>query len=203
MHCFGQLLTQLGLACLNQGEFLQTLQLHRVPFLTIDFLALVIPGMRRLQSLGVYKCQLINITHGLRLLQILQVDKPRGRENQVHLDWYPNSHQGPDNDIWTGNYGFSWDNLGFDTRIAVWKHVKEIVHRARRQGIDMAARQTSFFKWLQDSPLWKVSETLDTIMDSKTSLAEKVAYINYPLLKGDEREVYCEDAVNEHHGRQW
>ena len=84
--------------------------LHCVPFVTVGLLAILIPQMTNLEVLGIYKCPLIHIGHGLELLNIIKSDRPKGKEHQVKLDWYPNYHVGPDPDVtpaqyYTGSYG--------------------------------------------------------------------------------------------------
>ena len=95
----------------NWCDNFKHLQLHRIPFLTTDVLALVIPHMRNLESLGVYQCPLIHIGKGKELLEIIRTDRPLGKVNKIHLDFYPNFHQGPIpdgcNPNFTGSYGVS------------------------------------------------------------------------------------------------
>lgn len=79
----------------NWSDYFRNVQFHRIPFLTVDLLALLIPQMPKLEVLGVYKCPLIHIGHGMKLLQIIRTDRPLGEENQVDLDFYPRLHRGP------------------------------------------------------------------------------------------------------------
>jgi hypothetical protein len=167
----------------NFSDFLYNVQFHRVPFLTIGLLNLLIPGLRNLKVLGVYKCLLINISHTIKLLEIIKEDKPLEKENQVYLDFFPNYHQGPTctgHEGWTGSYGVTWDNWGADTRLAIWAMVARILPRALVQGINLVAPGTAFLKWLEMSPCWRVEETLKAIMAKDLDPEKRVALIDWP-----------------------
>ncbi|PQE03343.1 ribosomal L36 protein [Rutstroemia sp. NJR-2017a BBW] len=164
---------------------------HRIPFLSCHVLELLIPQMRKLKVLGIYQCQLIHLGEGLALLDILKTDRPRGRENQVALDWSPNYHQGPTvKDMKVGipySYGVSWDDTGSvvsDTRIAIWQLVNSIILQARMQDIDFEGPHTAFRMWLEKSPCWEVDQTLKIILDPNSTLHDVVAWVAFPEFKG-------------------
>ena len=147
----------------NFADCFRNLQLHQIPFLTIEVLSLIIPSMRNLQVLGVYKCPLIHIGNTMELLKIIQIDKVRGKENQISLDFYPNYHAPasiPGKEHIVGSYGVTWDNWNGDSRIAVWQMVAEIMPQAHAQKQDFWSPHTMFRQWLNKTPCWRVAETL-------------------------------------------
>lgn len=152
----------------NFADYFQNLQLHRIPFLTTQLLELIIPLMRNLKVLGVYKCQLIHIGNTMKLLEIIQTDKPKGKDTQVSLDFYPNYHLGPisvaGRDDHVGSYGVTWDNWNGDTRLAVWQLVALIIPQAEKQEQDFLSKHTMFRQWLDKTPCWRVEETLATLI---------------------------------------
>lgn len=163
----GIILTSLGTAMYNFADYFQNLQLHRIPYLTTDVLSLIIPPMRNLKVLGIYKCPLIHVGDTLKLLEIIQVDKPLEKKNQISLDFYPNYHQGPipfpGNKYHQGTYGVTWDNWNGDTRLAVWQLASIIIPQAIEQKQDFLSKHTMFRQWLDTSPCWRVAETLATL----------------------------------------
>lgn len=175
----------------NFADFLQNIQFHRVPFLSCHVLALLIPQMRKLKVLGIYQCQLIHLGEGLALLEIIKTDRPRGRENQIALDWFPNYHQGPSvKDMKVGipySYGISWDDTGLvvsDSRIAIWQLVTNIIHQARMQEVDFEGSHTAFRRWLDRSPCCEVERSLSIILNPNSSLNDVVAWVAYPEFRG-------------------
>jgi hypothetical protein len=120
--------------------------------------------MRNLKVLGVYKCQLIHVGDGLRLLEIICTDRPLGKEYQVSLDFFPNYHAGPiiepGSEFTVGSYGVTWDNWNGDTGLATWAIAYRVITRAKMQGIDMVSPHTSFRKFLEMSPCYDVDNTL-------------------------------------------
>lgn len=156
------------------ADCLQHLQLHRIPFLTVDVLALFVPSMRNLKTLSVLKCQLIHVGHTLRLLEIIKTDRVKERENQVNLDFYPQFHHGPGGGISryagpyaVGAYGVTWDNWYHDSRLGVWALASQIFKQARSQNVDLESKGTSFRKWLDDGPCWEVDLTINALLDPK------------------------------------
>ncbi|TAQ90773.1 hypothetical protein B7494_g917 [Chlorociboria aeruginascens] len=180
----------------NFARFFRNIQLHRVPFLTVDVLSLVIPHLTNLTSLGIYKCELIHLADGLRLLEIIRTDRPLGKENQVSLDWFPNYHTGPDylqpgDTRYTGSYGVTWDDCnGLDTRLAIWKLAEEILLQAGQQMIDFESPHAAFRQWLDKSPCWKVADTLKTITDLDATAQDVIAMVDYPHLSGQKENIY-------------
>jgi len=142
----------------------------------------------------------------MRLLEIIRSDKPLGKENQVSLDWFPNFHIGPKpvpgGTNYTGSYGVTWDNATFDTRIAVWKLVKDIIPQARKQNVNFQGPQTAFKQWLDKSPLWRVKETLKAIL-KPYPLEEMVAWVDYPQLEAKVHRIHERNIPNMPQGREW
>jgi hypothetical protein len=157
-----------GVSINNFADYFQNLQLHRVPFLTIDLLSLLIPKMRNLKILGIYKCQLVHVGETMKLLDIIKTDRPLERENQVSLDFYPNFHLGPveepGNPYSVGAYGVTWDNWNFDTTRAVWCLIIQIIPKARSQGIDFESKHSMFRQWMEHGPCHEIEETIAAFM---------------------------------------
>lgn len=184
----------------NFSDFFRNVQLHRIPFLTTELLTLLIPNMRNLTVLGIYNCPLIHIACGQKLLDIIQMDKPKEKENQITLDWYPSYHRGP-KDIYT-EYGAVWDNWNGDTRLAIWQLARDVLRRAKLQGIDMYSKGSAFRKWLDKGPCCNVEETIKAIMSDNVSAEEFVAWVNFPKYRGNVREV-MKKWPNEPEGWRW
>lgn len=170
----------------NFAENMQNLQLHRISFLTPHLLGLLIPKMTNLKFLGIYMCQLLHMAEVTRLLDIIKTDRPRGRENQVSLDFFPMWHAGPAEpenpaDGWrnyTGTYGVTWDNTWMNHPLAVWCIVKRAIKQAQTQGIDLVSKGTAFRQWLDKGLVWKVEETLQAILDPKTDIRVLTALVD-------------------------
>lgn len=175
--------------------------MHRVPFLTVDVLGLLVPTLRNLKVLGVYKCQLIHIGDTIRLLDIVKAGRPLGDEDQVYLDFFPNYHVGPKTNA-TGSYGVLWDDWKGDTRLAIWQLVSRILPRAFAQGIDMTKPGTAFRKWLEMSPCWNVEETIQVLMTPNARQEIRVPYIDYPRYKGNV-EKFMSKIRNRPEGWKW
>ncbi|KAH8679834.1 hypothetical protein BGZ60DRAFT_554388 [Tricladium varicosporioides] len=131
----------------NFYDKIKNIQFHRAPLVTVNVLELLIPKMVSLTSL---------------------VDRLKGNERQVKLDFYPNYHQGPveeeGNGAWChGSFGPSWDNWNFNTCHAIWALVCNIIPKAQRQGIDFLGKHTMFRQWLDKSPCWRIEETLNAL----------------------------------------
>ena len=154
----------------NFADFFGNLQLHRIPFLTTEVLSLIIPLMRNLQVLGLYKCPLIHVGHTMKVLEIIQIDRVRERQNQISVDFYPNYHVGPASDpgkdYIVGSYGVTWDNWNGDSCLSIWQLVSIIMPQARSQKQDFWSKHTMFRQWLDKSPCWRVAETLAAIQRS-------------------------------------
>jgi hypothetical protein len=160
----------------------RNLQLHRVSLLTVELLTLLIPNMKNLRVLGVYRCPLIHIGHTLKLLKAIKMDKPLEKENQVQLDFFPNFHIGAvdflgteNAEFCTGSFGVMWNNwqhndngAGIDTRLAIWSLMTRILPQAATQEVDFVSEGTMFRRWLDMSPCVGVSEVLETIHEYYT-----------------------------------
>jgi hypothetical protein len=68
-----------------RGHNFRRLHLHRVPFLTVGLLQLIIPHMTNLEMLGVYRCPLIHAGHAMKLLEIITLDRMKGRSVKSRL----------------------------------------------------------------------------------------------------------------------
>ena len=159
--------------------------------------------MRNLQVLGIYNCQLIHVGETMKLLDIIRIDKPLERENQVALDFFPNFHLGPveepGNPYSVGSYGVTWDNWNYDTTIAVWCLAIQIFTKARSQGIDFESKHTMFRQWLEKGPCHKVGETIKTFMSPNSSLELVAAMVSYRRTQGKiNRLIQCNrpDGIN-------
>ncbi|TGO88838.1 hypothetical protein BPOR_0139g00120 [Botrytis porri] len=187
-------LNKMCMAMHNFSEFLQNIQLHHVPFLTTHILALVIPEIRKLKTLGVYNCELIHLFDGIELLNIITRDRLRGCEHQVDLDFYPAYHVGPHPIYQAGvqkgkrklgaqySYGVTWDDPGMhvaDIRIAIWQEVHSLLRQSRAQGIDFVSKHTMFRQWLDKSPCMLVEETLQILMDDDVTVDHVIAHVAY------------------------
>ncbi|CAL3972415.1 unnamed protein product [Diplocarpon coronariae] len=161
-------------------EFFQNIQFHRVGFLSAHHLALIIPHMRNLKVLGIYQCPLLPISETLRLLKIIQTDRPL--KNQVSLDFYPMYHQGPklrNGDAFrVGDYGVTWDNWDHDTIKAVWALCYRILPQARKQDVDFESPHTGFRQYMDRGPCHKVPEIIDAIFDEKMTTESFAALID-------------------------
>ncbi|KUJ24369.1 uncharacterized protein LY89DRAFT_679531 [Mollisia scopiformis] len=174
----------LKLSVLNFGHSLRNIYFHRVPFISINNLSLLIPQMAKLEILGIYNCRLMHLATGLKLLELLKVDRLKGKENSVALDWYPNYHLGPETGA-VGTYGVCWDNLNLDTCVGIWSIVKRLVTNAREQGIDLESPHTMFRKWLEKTPCWKVGATLNSFFYPGASHLEIAAMVQYRFSHGN------------------
>lgn len=157
----------------------RNVQLHRVPLLTVELLTLLVPSMKNLRDLGIYRCPLIHIGHTLQILDVIKMDKPLEKENQVNLDFFPNFHYGATYFLGTkrarfctGGFGVMWNNwqdgdngAAIDTRLAIWSLVTQILPQAAAQGVDFVGEGTMFRKWLDKSPCVGVGEVLETILE--------------------------------------
>jgi len=105
----------------------------------------------------------------MKLLDLIRIDRPLERENQVSLDFYPNFHLGPHDELGNpysvGAYGVTWDNWNFDTTRAVWCLTIKIIEKARSQGIDFESKHTMFRQWLEKGPCLQVGDTIEKLMN--------------------------------------
>jgi len=182
----------IGISIQNFADFFQNLQFHRTPFLTKDILALIIPSMRGLKHLGVFRCPLIHIGNTLELFEIIKTDRPIEKERQVNLEFFPNFHIGPvrspGNIYFTGGYGATWDNFNGRTDLAIWGLVLKIMRKARKYSIDVFSKGTAFRCWLEMSPCWRVGETLEIMeeyLDKRCNAMKMIAWLDYRLYRGD------------------
>jgi hypothetical protein len=196
---------RIGVSVSHFADFFQNLQLHRIPFLTTELLALMVPKMRNIKILGIYKCPLIHVGETMKLLDVIKTDRPLERENQVSLDFYPNFHLGPSDDpgnpYCVGSYGVTWENWNFDTTRAVWCLMIQIIPKARSQGIDFESKHTVFRQWMEKGPCHKIEETISTFMNPPKPTDDKekdkknridhlkkvAAMVNYRRTGGDVR----------------
>jgi hypothetical protein len=197
----------------NFADFFKNLQLHRIPFLTTNVLSLIIPMMRNLAVLGVYKCQLIHVGDTLKLLDIITTDKPHGKENQIALDFYPNYHVGPisfpGNNYCTGSYGPTWDNWNGDTRVALWQLISVIIPKAQAQKQDFVSPHTMFRQWFDKSPCWRVEATLATLIREEGDLRtdaemdkDFVVMVDFPNTRGSKTK-FSSKVPNRPEGYEW
>ncbi|KAH8597565.1 hypothetical protein B0O99DRAFT_78860 [Bisporella sp. PMI_857] len=194
----GQLrsLAKMCLSTKNFADYFQHIQFHRIPFLTVEILELIIPNMRKLKQLGVFRCPLIHVGHALELFELIKRDRPVEKERRVNLEFFPNRHTGPisaaGNSYHTGEYGVTWDNFNGRSDLAIWALVFKILRQARRYGIDIQSEDTAFRQWLDKSPCWRVGETLQKMnefIEHKISELELIAYIDFRKYRGNSAEI--------------
>lgn len=164
------------MAVLNFGSSLRNVQFHRVPFISINNLKLLIPQMTNLRTLGIYNCQLVHLANGQQLIDILTIDRLKGKEYSIALDWYPCFHLGP-NVNRVGTYGVIWDNVDRDLRVPIWSLARRIVIKARKHGIDFESPHTMFRQWLEKSGCWAVGKTLNSFFHPDASGLEIAAMV--------------------------
>jgi hypothetical protein len=161
-------------------------------------LALVVPEMRRLKVLGIYRCEMIHLGDTMKLLEILRKDRGSGMTKKVALDFFPRFHEGPvwvqDCVYYTGSYGVTWDNFVLDSRLAIWQLLTRILPQAESQGVDLMGKDAAFKLWMDKSPCWRVDETMEAIQ--KNWQAERLAVqVDYPRTHGKQYKLP--------YGRKW
>ena len=146
---------------------------------------MAVPLMTKLKVLGVYRCELIHIGDTMKLLEIIRKGRGycNGKTHKVLLDFYPRFHIGPvDNPVpyGKGSYGVTWDNFGLDSRLAIWQLLTRILPQAKKQGVDLISKDSAFRFWLEQSPCWRVADTIMAIErgDDGVKLAIQVDYPN-------------------------
>ncbi len=156
----------------------ESLHLHRIPLLTTELLSLVVPYMRKLKHLGVYRCELIHFGDTARLLDIVHTKhRGAGQTQHIHLDFYPRFHDGPveancDPQYYGGSYGITWDNAKMDTRLGMAKILMDVLPKAKEQGINLVSKDAAFRLFLEKSPLWRVQELVSIIDGTCEALPE-------------------------------
>ncbi len=148
--------------------------------------------MTKLKVLGVYRCELIHIGDILKLLQIIQ----KKRSYRAQLDFYPRFHVGPvENPVHGGkaSYGVTWDNFILDSRLGIWQLLTRILPQAKKQGVDLVSKDCAFRFWLEQSPCWRVEDTIKAIErgDDGVKLAVQV---NYPNTRGKAGRLAWDDS---------
>ncbi|RDL33136.1 uncharacterized protein BP5553_08575 [Venustampulla echinocandica] len=196
----------MSLATNNVADNIRNIQFHRIPFLTTNLLDLLIPKMRNLEHLGVYKCELIHFGDTLTLMDIIKIDRPLEKKHSVNLDFYPNFHRGPipGPQYYAGPYGVTWDNWNGNSLLGIWCMMSSILPIARRQGIDFTSKGTMFRKWLDDGPCWRIEETTKALLDptyDTTALAALVDCSN-PQHHGSVR-LFTGHIGNRPEGYKW
>jgi hypothetical protein len=176
------------------SEFFRNLQLIRVPFLDEVLLNLGIPMMRNLETLKIIQCPLLHVGKTRHLLKLIQEDRPKGKEDQVQLEFRPQFHLGPvkipGNPYIVGSYGVTWDSFNFgDSTIAIWALCWQDLRRARSQGLHWERKGSLFRQWLEQGPCPKVRETLKVLLDGKATPAELSAWVDYKTYHGNPQKV--------------
>lgn len=178
----------------NHAQRFEILHLHRIPMLTTQLLALVIPHMRKLKMLGVYRCELIHVGDTMRLLEIIRSDRGAGMTKTIALDFYPRYHFGPADgtpDTFSGSYGVTWDNEKLDTRLAIWQILYLALPQAKRQGVDLTSKDAAFRLWLERVPLWRLDDTIHAILHERDPFI-LAAQIDFPHTRGSIRKLACD-----------
>jgi hypothetical protein len=149
---------------------------------------MVVPLMKKLKVLGVYRCELLHIGDTLKLLEIIRKERnySNGKVHKVELDFYPRFHVGPvDNPVYGGkaSYGVTWDDFGLDSRIGIWQLLTRILPQAKKQYVDLVSKDSALRFWLEQSPCWRVDETIAAIARGDDG-ADLAIQVNYPKSRG-------------------
>lgn len=148
---------------------------------------MIIPELRNLRMLGIYRCELLHLASALPILKILRENRGVGKTTNIAFDFYPRFHVGPENvydrTVFTGSYGVTWDNFMLDSRLGIWALVVQILSVARAQGVDFTSEDSAFRLWLEKSPCWRVRETLEMVKNGK-DIATILSHINFPYYHG-------------------
>lgn len=148
---------------------------------------MVVPLMTKLKVLGVYRCELIHVGDAEKLLEIVRKYRSygSGKTHRVKLDFYPRFHVGPRNNPAgrKGSYGVTWDNFILDSRLAIWALLMRILPQAKKQGVNLVSKDSAFRFWLEQSPCWRVEDTIKAIERGDDG-AELAVQVNYPNTRG-------------------
>ena len=149
---------------------------------------MVVPLMTKLRVLGVYRCELIHVGDTLKLLEIVRKDRndDSGKTRKVHLDFYPRFHVGPMENAGKsgkGSYGVTWDDFGLDSRLGIWQLLTRILPRAKEHGIDLITKDSALRFWLEQSPCWRIDDTIKAIERGDDG-AKLAVQVNYPNTRG-------------------
>lgn len=186
-----------GIAGNNFCDTIKNIQFHRVPFLTVHLLELLVPKMYKLEYLGVFNCPLIHVGHTLFLLSI--IDKQANARPKINsgepkkwakVDFYPRFHVGPvdeyhDAEKYAGSYGVTWDNWNLDSRQAIWTIVYRALIKAKEMGVEFAGKSSAFRRWLYAGPCLFVDEVLGRMLNpNKHGLEDLTSWIRYDKFRG-------------------
>lgn len=141
--------------------------------------------MRKLRSLGIYRCELIHVGHTLDLLNIIRSERGAGKTTDIRLDFYPRYHIGPKTaeEGYIASYCITWDNFKLDTRLATWKIIAEAIRQAEQQGVDLTSHSSAFYLWMSKTPLWRVEETINAILH-ETDPRMLATRLDFPHTRG-------------------
>jgi hypothetical protein len=149
---------------------------------------MVVPLMKKLKVLGVYRCELIHVGDTEKLLEIVRKYRSygNGKTRIVKLDFYPRFHVGPRKTPVHGgkaSYGVTWDNFVLDSRLAIWALLMSTLPQAKKQGVDLTSKDSGFRFWLEQSPCWRVEDTIKAIERGDDG-AKLAVQVNYPKTRG-------------------
>ncbi|KAI9744450.1 MAG: hypothetical protein M1818_001979 [Claussenomyces sp. TS43310] len=185
-ECEMYALNELTYACYNMASRFEILHLHRIPMLTTQLLSILVPHMRNLKTLGVYRCELIHIGHTMQLLEIIRTNRGSGMTSDINLDFYPRYHIGPadeDPKVCSGSYGVTWDNFTLDSRLAIWQILSVVLPQARKQGVDLISKDAAFRLWMERVPLWRLDDTIHAILHERDP-HQVAAQVDFPHSRG-------------------
>jgi hypothetical protein len=140
------------------------LHLHRVPFLNLAAVECIIASLPHLRHLGLYQCRLLHFGATLKVLEV--IEKHQTESGFVHLDFFPNFHQGPNSSDRKGSFGVTWEDPGLNTtagilQLALYHHYP----KARSMGFDLFDPSSAYRLWLEKCPLpdWTVVRAYEAI----------------------------------------
>lgn len=170
----------------------ETIHLHRVPMLTVEVLNHVVPYMRNLKLLGVYRCPLIHLGHAIPLLEIVgQAHRIETHKAPAKLDFAPRFHVGPKEGSY-GSYGITWDDSGLDTRLAIWCIIEKAIKLAKEQGIPESIMSKEFaLRPFIEQLCWNVDETIEALFNETyaNDPEQLAALLDFPHTAGEKKNL--------------
>ncbi len=163
-------------ATVNYGQSIRHLHIHRAPFFDAKVFGLLLSegNMPMLQTLGVYRCELLHFGSTVALLDACSKRRDQGYPLES-FDFYPRFHEGPNDNRRFGSFGVSWSDSGVHTAKAIFGWLLyRILPKAEELGFDLISRSSSFRTWLEKLPLpWRsVPRVLDLYLRRRDTPAE-------------------------------
>ncbi|KAK4220065.1 hypothetical protein QBC37DRAFT_393846 [Rhypophila decipiens] len=140
--------------------------LHRIPFLDIRVLEVLIQGMPNLETLSISSCLLLDVTKLPSILKVIlrnpraQEDGDRPRKSYIKVDFSPFRFFGPLTLDRHGSFLITHHKPDFDIPKAVTALLYRCLPDAKRAGMDLLGDGSSFWHFLRQlpgpDPLWAV-----------------------------------------------